>query len=143
MKTYVESLAEDEVVKGLLCVLGEDGANNMFASMISDVSDDIRNPPESLLASFNEERGYYYSGTYYNSYRYSETFINEFVEDTKRRMPEFRNALFSKLNEIGVLSLTTVCDDISMWSHYAQSNKGFVIEFDGEHEVFNQSTVSR
>jgi hypothetical protein len=93
MKTYVESLAEDEVVEGLLCVLGEDGANNMFASMISDVPDDIRNPPESLLASFNEECGYYYSGTYYNSYRYSETFINEFVEDTKRRMPEFRNAL--------------------------------------------------
>jgi len=29
-----------------------------------------------------------------------------------------------------------------MWAHYAQSNKGFVIEFDGKHEFFNQSRDS-
>lgn len=142
MKPYIESLADDEFIKGLLCVLGEDGAKNVFAGIISDVLDDIRDPPESFVAGFNAECGYNYTGSYYNGYRYSETFIYEFVEDTKRRMPEFRNALFSKLNEIGVLSLTTVRDDIPMWAHYAQSNKGFVIEFDGNHEFFNQSTDS-
>ena len=106
MKPYAETLADDEFIKGLLCILGEDSAKNVFAGTISDLLDDIRDPPENFVAGFNAECGYNYSGTYYNTYRYSESFIYEFVQNTKRRMPEFRNAVFSRLNEIGVLSLT-------------------------------------
>src|ERR1051325_3426275 len=142
MKPYVESLAEDRVIKELLCVLGEDGLKNGFDSMISSVLDDIRNPPEKPLISFEEECIYNFSLPLYDRKQYSETFINEFVEDMKRRMPEFREAIFSKFNEIGVLSLTAVCNDIPMWAHYAQSNKGFVIEFDGAHDFFTKSTDS-
>ena len=144
MKPYVESFAEDSLIKGLLGLLGADVVKNMFASMISDVWDDIRNLPEwSLLECIKQECGYYYdSSSFYDNKRYSETFTNEFVEDMKRRMPEFREAIFSKFNEIGILSLTAVCNDIPMWAHYAQSNKGFVIEFDAKHEFFNQPTNS-
>lgn len=36
----------------------------------------------------------------------------------------------------GVLSLSQNCDNILMWSHYACSHLGFVIEFDYNHEYF-------
>ena len=36
----------------------------------------------------------------------------------------------------GVLSLSRNHDNILMWSHYASSHKGFVIEFDHEHKFF-------
>jgi hypothetical protein len=43
------------------------------------------------------------------------------------------------LNEnIGVLSLTEKPDNLLMWAHYTQNHKGFIIEFDGEHEYFHR-----
>lgn len=38
----------------------------------------------------------------------------------------------------GILSLSQNCDNILMWSHYTNSHKGFVIEFDHKHEFFNK-----
>src|SRR6185503_5800264 len=54
-------------------------------------------------------------------------------------MPELRNVIFTSFNQnIGVLSFSQKRDDILMWAHYAQNNKGFVIEFDANHKFFNQ-----
>jgi Protein of unknown function (DUF2971) len=39
-------------------------------------------------------------------------------------------------NEFGVLSLTEKADNLLMWAHYADSHKGFVIEFDSEDAFF-------
>jgi hypothetical protein len=65
--------------------------------------------------------------------------LDSLVDLSKERMPELRNVIFTSFNEqIGVLSLTTVPNDILMWAHYAQNYKGFVIEFDEHHEFFNQ-----
>lgn len=50
--------------------------------------------------------------------------------------------VLSRLNEIGILSLAGTGNDIPMWAHYSQNNKGFVIEFDEKHEFFNQSKDS-
>lgn len=42
------------------------------------------------------------------------------------------------INEnFGILSLTTKNDNLLMWSHYANSHKGFVIEFDSNNDFFN------
>ena len=35
-------------------------------------------------------------------------------------------------SEIGVLCISEVCDDILMWSHYADFHRGICLEFDGE-----------
>lgn len=40
----------------------------------------------------------------------------------------------------GHLSLSANPDNILMWSHYAQSHEGFVIEFDGDHDYFSYGT---
>jgi hypothetical protein len=39
---------------------------------------------------------------------------------------------------VGILSLTVKPDNLLMWAHYADSHKGMVLEFDGEHEFFNR-----
>ncbi len=49
------------------------------------------------------------------------------------------NIYNEKSNElIGVLCLTEEKDNLLMWSHYADSHKGFCIKFDASHEFFNQ-----
>lgn len=45
----------------------------------------------------------------------------------------------TKSNElIGVLSLTEKKDNLLMWSHYADSHRGFCIRFDSTHSFFNR-----
>lgn len=39
--------------------------------------------------------------------------------------------------EYGILSLSEIPNDRLMWSHYADSHKGIVIEFDSNHSFFN------
>lgn len=57
----------------------------------------------------------------------------------KLQNPIFKNAIFEALNDtIGVLSLSKKPDNILMWGHYADSHKGFVIEFDETHPFFDQ-----
>lgn len=38
----------------------------------------------------------------------------------------------------GILCLSETADNILMWSHYGNSHKGYVIEFDTTHEFFHQ-----
>lgn len=40
--------------------------------------------------------------------------------------------------ELGVLSLSEVNDCPLMWAHYADSHRGFVIEFDAQHRFFDR-----
>lgn len=52
---------------------------------------------------------------------------------------QFSAVLSEKSNEaIGVLSLTQKPDNLLMWSHYADSHKGFCIGFNSEHSFFNR-----
>ncbi len=57
--------------------------------------------------------------------------------------PLFKNNIKKKTNEvlnrsIGILSLSSEKDNLLMWAHYANSHKGFVVEFDDSHRFFNQ-----
>jgi hypothetical protein len=42
------------------------------------------------------------------------------------------------INQLGVLCLSETPDNDLMWSHYADSHRGFVIEFDSTHSFFDQ-----
>lgn len=78
------------------------------------------------------------------------TFLNWIKEKHPDMIKYFRNlstsitpALEEALhqtfeNHIGVLSLSESPKNLLMWSHYANSHKGFVIEFDSTHEFFNR-----
>lgn len=50
-----------------------------------------------------------------------------------------KEKMYDSLNKaIGILSLTERPDNELMWAHYAESHKGFAIEFDSTHEYFNR-----
>lgn len=67
--------------------------------------------------------------------------INPFVGDFLNTIsPEMlQQSLKTQFSEsFGVLSLTTNPTNLLMWSHYANSHKGFLIEFDDNHSFFDQ-----
>lgn len=51
---------------------------------------------------------------------------------------------YNPLSFIGALSLSDTFDNLLMWSHYANTHEGFVIEFDKSHPYFsNESFESK
>jgi hypothetical protein len=146
MKPFFELLAEDAIMKQLLCFGGEGTWNAGFDlgySMISTVFNEMKkhSPDESSKREIDEIWNGLppYQSLKEQTKRERPTFLEGLVELAKQRMPELRNVIFTKFNEnIGVLSLTQKWDDILMWAHYAQNNKGFVVEFDERHAFFNQ-----
>ncbi|MBB1270156.1 DUF2971 domain-containing protein [Shewanella sp. SR44-3] len=76
-----------------------------------------------------------------------EATIRQLLNDNKGKLDahlantakQVSNIYNEKSNElIGVLCLTEEKDNLLMWSHYADSHKGFCIKFDASHEFFNQ-----
>ncbi len=62
-------------------------------------------------------------------------------QELKKSIPhKFRDGLDKTL---GILSLSEINDNVLMWSHYANSHKGFVLEFNSEHEFFDQRKNDR
>lgn len=54
----------------------------------------------------------------------------------------FNNTLYKTLcDTFVVLSLTETFDNLLMWSHYTDSHKGFILEFDTEHDFFDDKKV--
>lgn len=54
-------------------------------------------------------------------------------------VPLFRELLNQKFEEVlGILCLTESPTNLLMWAHYADSHKGFTLEFDSESPFFNQ-----
>lgn len=51
-----------------------------------------------------------------------------------------RKAYYDGLDDrMGVFCLSETATDVLMWAHYADNHKGFLIEFDSEHEFFHQA----
>ena len=146
MKPFFELLAEDPIMKRLFCFGGEGIWNAGFDlgySTILMVFDEMKKhfPDESSKREIDEIRNGLpsYQSLKEQTKQERPGFLDGLVESAKQRMPELRNVILTKFNEsIGVLSLTQKNADILMWAHYAQNNKGFVIEFDNSHEFFNQ-----
>jgi hypothetical protein len=56
----------------------------------------------------------------------------------------FMNDFYKAVSQsMGILSLTSKNNNLLMWAHYANSHKGFVIEFDPINEFFNQVNDSK
>lgn len=56
---------------------------------------------------------------------------NEFkvTENDKKAFDSLKSSLHKLTQNIGILSLSSVNDDILMWGHYADSHNGFCIEY--------------
>ena len=62
-------------------------------------------------------------------------------ENDKVAFNRFRESVYSLIQSSGVFSLSAVNNDILMWGHYADSHKGFCIEYlrDGENILGKQA----
>ncbi len=56
--------------------------------------------------------------------------INAITEHPEKAQIYFNNFYLNKLNMFRILSFSTICDNILMWSHYADNHQGFCIGFD-------------
>jgi len=54
----------------------------------------------------------------------------QFIADARNRIPDLLG------DEIAILSLSTICDNEVMWSHYADSHRGIAIGFNAEYGFF-------
>jgi hypothetical protein len=62
-------------------------------------------------------------------------------EEFKKSIPyKFRDGLDKAL---GILTVSEINNNMLMWSHYANSHKGFVLIFDSKHDFFDQRKTSR
>lgn len=63
------------------------------------------------------------------------------IDDVLKGMtPYALKHMYDHLNKnVGVLCLSEKNNDILMWAHYAESHKGFVVEFDSGSEFFDQT----
>ncbi len=50
--------------------------------------------------------------------------------DNEKLKKEFRQSLYEKQSNVGIFSASMINDNKLMWSHYADSHRGFCIEFD-------------
>lgn len=57
---------------------------------------------------------------------------------TELALPHILDRLNAFWNRIGILCLSECYDNLLMWAHYADSHKGFVIEFDEQNTFFDQ-----
>jgi hypothetical protein len=58
--------------------------------------------------------------------------ISNFTPKAKEMLTEALNA------KVGILSLSETISNSLLWAHYADSHKGFAIEFNAEHSFFNR-----
>ncbi len=73
-----------------------------------------------------------------------QTIIPRFTKAVEQRYEQNPHAVFDVTDQnFGILSLTEVPDDVRMWAHYADSGRGFLIEFDPGHPWFHAKREER
>jgi hypothetical protein len=71
--------------------------------------------------------------------RLAESKKTELLQQFRTLTPLARDIFYRKFDEyLGALCLSEVPDSLLMWSHYAASHSGFVLEFDSHHAHFHE-----
>lgn len=71
--------------------------------------------------------------------QFAEAKKPELLQEFRKLTPLTKTWFHQKFDEhIGALCLSEVPDSLLMWSHYAASHTGFVLEFNGQHPHFHE-----
>lgn len=110
----------------------DERATNVFTSIIPEETRIIyESLPEAVKAMVSFEQVLALSSQLFESKK------SEILQELKNHTPSVRAWFYQKFDEqIGALCLSEVPDSILMWSHYASSHTGFVLEFDAHHPHF-------
>jgi len=124
LKPVVKSLASDSRIKT--------GLDN---TIIEVIREQFKNVPES-----KEKEDFIQSLIGKTQEKNIKTnLLNEVSKGMKAYAPDIQKTIRDTFeNNIGILSLTEDDHNLLMWAHYANSHQGFVVEFDRNHEYFDQ-----
>ncbi len=104
-------------------------ANEQFASLPVEFKSLIHSP--GALVDFIESALRAKGRTW-------ESVLHQYVNPDKMNESLLIGVIHSLRNNLGILSLTTVPDNLLMWAHYADSHAGVVMEFNGDHAFFSK-----
>ena len=121
-KPVISSIASDEYVNAYVA----ENLESLVESELSKVPEDVLNLiPRSKVQEFAV------------SYFKNNPLLFSFLMNKAKE--QLSTILSEKSNElIGVLSLTEKPDNLLMWSHYAESHRGYCIGFNSNHSFFNR-----
>ena len=107
--------------------------NAMFEQMVEQKTDEeLAKLPEQIRAVISRE-------ALLALMRAQVSSLHEMAEAV---LPAMRNAMTQGLEAIGILCLTESPENLLMWAHYADSHRGFVIEFDPAVSFFDRRLSS-
>ena len=112
------------------------GSRNFFEERLIRFSPrTILNDPFEVRPSVESMARYLQTTRPFEHKSYEE--ILEFVRNNQEKYFHGYNGL-PMLNKLGVLCLTESKRNLLMWSHYADSHKGYVVGFDTSHSFFKE-----
>lgn len=122
MKPHFSTLASDEYITELLDEQFEEIIRKEFNDLPVAVKNKISYKEFCVLAQSQKE--------------FISRGVKEQSSQQAERLKKVMHDRFEKY--VGVFSLSEVPDNLLMWSHYANSHQGYVVEFDAKHPFFNQ-----
>ncbi|QXI10581.1 DUF2971 domain-containing protein [Pseudomonas zeae] len=75
-------------------------------------------------------------------YLHLKNICEDIIKDGDPKLDSIHYKIREKLKTVGIYSLSSVNDEILMWSHYADNHKGFCIGFDTLHKNTTPQTKS-
>lgn len=125
MKPFYERFVDEKALKKTLNETSQLEYDRRVVEQYEKLPDEVRAVlPINSIPTMNEAFSLFFS------------LVGETLESC---IPMAKEKFSENINKhIGVLCLSEAWDNQLMWSHYADSHKGFVIEFNPQHSYFNQ-----
>ncbi len=114
----------------------------MFQSYPSRFSKVLREQYDSMGEPFQNQVNF---AAFSQLMEYARPEIYELFHQVDKSLVPAVNAMMNDTftEKMGALALSEVKDNLLMWGHYAESHKGFVIEFDADHPLFAPNNADR
>lgn len=111
------------------------GSRNFFEELLIRFSPrSVLNDPFEVRPSVESMAMFFQSSGSFNDREYKDI-LNEVRKNQEKYFHMYYG--IPMLNHLGILCLTESKRNLLMWSHYADSHKGYVVGFDTSHEFFN------
>ena len=112
-----------------------DEVSDISDKVFDDLIDKIGNDPENreIIEDFRQQFASQHGPVYEDFLRFIEPNFIEVCSFFEKQAEDLASLAG---RQMGVLSLAELPDDPTMWAHYADEHRGFVIEFDSSHPFF-------
>lgn len=122
---FVENILSPELASGIIQVLSDRNQVEIITKGLNN--QDTKNTFKELYSTFHR-----------SSYTKQEEIKKRLLGNSKEDLSQVMQSFWS--DQIGILSLSEENDNLTMWSHYANSHEGFVIGFNPNKNITDIKT---